>query len=98
VSAPTARTIPPNPFGAPAAAITFAALLCGGLFRRRSRSLGLLCAIVFLTGLGLSLSGCSSSATSSTSVPKGTYTIDISGSDTTSSNIVATTSINLTIN
>jgi subtilase family serine protease len=98
VSAPTARTTPPNPFGAPAAAITFAALMCGGLFRRRSRALGLFCAVVFLTGLGLSLSGCSSSSTSTTSVPKGTYTIYISGSDTNSSTIVATTSFTLTVN
>jgi hypothetical protein len=97
VSAPTVRNISPNPFGAPAAAITFAALLGGGLFRRRSRALRLLCAIVFLTGLGLSLSGCSSSTTSSSSVPKGTYTIYISGSDTNSSAIVATTSLKLTV-
>jgi hypothetical protein len=97
VSAPTARKIPPNPFGDPTAAITFAALLCGGLLRRRSRALRLLCAIVFLTGLGLSLSGCSSSTTSSSSVPKGTYTIYISGSDTNSSAIVATTSLTLTV-
>jgi hypothetical protein len=97
VSAPTARNISRNPFGAPAAAITFAALLCGGLLRRRSRALGLLCAIAFLTGLGFSLSGCSSSATSSSSIPKGTYTIYISGSDTNSSAIVATTSLTLTV-
>jgi hypothetical protein len=97
VSAPTARKIPPNPFGDPTTAITFAALLCGGFFRRRSRALRLLCAIVFLTGLGLSLSGCSSSTTSSSSIPKGTYTIDISGSDTNSSAIVATTSLTLTV-
>jgi Bacterial Ig-like domain (group 3) len=82
VSAPTARNMPPIPFRAPAA-ITFTALLCGGLFRRRSRALSLLCAIVCLTGLGLSLSGCGSTATSSTSVPQGTYTIYIAGSDTT---------------
>ncbi|MDT7815582.1 MAG: hypothetical protein QOJ42_5498, partial [Acidobacteriaceae bacterium] len=97
VSAPTARNMPPNPFGAPASAITFAALLCGGLFRRRSRVLRLLCAVVFLTGLGLSLSGCSSTATSSSSVPKGTYTISISGSDTNTSNIVETTSMTLAV-
>jgi Pro-kumamolisin, activation domain/Bacterial Ig-like domain (group 3) len=97
VGAPTARNMPPNPFGAPAAAITFAALLCGGLFRRRSRALRLLCAVAFLTGLGLTLSGCSS-ATSSSSVPKGTYTIYISGADTASSSIAATTSMTLTVN
>jgi subtilase family serine protease len=96
VSASSARKVAPNPFRAPAA-ITFAALLCGGLFRRRSRALRLLCAVIFLTGLGLSLSGCSSSTTSTSSVPKGTYTIDVSGSDTTSSNIVATTSLTLTV-
>jgi len=96
VSASSARNVAPNPFRAPAA-ITFAALLCGGLFRRRSRALRLLCAVIFLTGLGLSLSGCSSSTTSTSSVPKGTYTIDVSGSDTTSSNIVATTSLTLTV-
>jgi hypothetical protein len=88
--------MPPNPFGAPAA-ITITALLCGGLFGGRSRVLRLLCAVVCLTGLGLSLSGCSSSTTSSSSVPQGTYTIYISGSDTNSSNIVATTSFTLTV-
>jgi hypothetical protein len=98
VNAPITRTVPPNPFGAPAAAITFAALLCGGFFRRRSRALRLLCAVVFLTGLGLSLSGCSSSTTSTSSVPQGTYTIYISGSDTNSSTIGATTSFTLTVN
>jgi hypothetical protein len=96
VNAPTARNMPPNPFGAPAA-ITITALLCGGLFGGRSRVLRLLCAVVCLTGLGLSLSGCSSSTTSSSSVPQGTYTIYISGSDTNSSNIVATTSFTLTV-
>ncbi|MEA2260142.1 MAG: hypothetical protein QOJ51_2967, partial [Acidobacteriaceae bacterium] len=97
VSASSARNVAPNPFRVPAA-ITFASLLCGGLFRRRSRALRLFCAVVFLTGLGFSLSGCSSSTTLNSSVPKGTYTIDISGSDTTSSNIVATTSFTLTVN
>jgi hypothetical protein len=97
VSASTARNVAPNPFRVPGA-ITFAALLCGGLFRRRSRALRLFCAVVFLTGLGFSLSGCSSSTTLNSSVPKGTYTIDISGSDTTSTNIVATTSLTLTVN
>ena len=97
VSAPTAQNTPPSPFGAPAAAITFAALL-GGLLRRRSRALHLLCSIVFLTGFGLSLSGCGSSASSSTSVPQGTYTIYISGSDTNSSTIEAATSMTLTVN
>jgi subtilase family serine protease len=96
-SASTARNMPSNPFGAPAA-ITFAALLCGGLFRRRSGALSLFCAIVCLTGLGLSLSGCGSTATSSTSVPQGTYTIYISGSDTNSSTIEAATSMTLTVN
>jgi hypothetical protein len=95
VSAPNAR--PPNPFGAPAAAITFAALLCGGLFGRRSRVLRLLCALVFVTGLGLSLSRCGSTVTPTSSVPKGTYTIYISGSDTNASNVGATTSLTLTV-
>jgi uncharacterized protein YceK len=97
VSAPTARNMPPNPFGAPAAAITFAALLCGGLFGRRSPVLRLLCSLVFVTGLGLSLSGCGSTVTSTSSVPKGTYTIYVSGSDTNASNIGATTSMTLTV-
>jgi subtilase family serine protease len=97
VGAPVARNTPPNPFGAPATAITFAALLCGGLLGRRSRALRLLCALVFLTGLGFSSSGCGSS-TSTSSVPQGTYTIYISGSDTNSSNISATTSMTLTVN
>jgi subtilase family serine protease len=97
VSGPTARNMPPNPFSAPAAAITLAALLCSGLFGRRSRALRLLCAIVFLSGLGLSSSGCGSSTTTS-NVPQGTYTIYISGSDTNASNISATTSMTLTVN
>lgn len=99
VSAPTTtRNTPANPLSAPAAAITFAALLCGGFFGRRSRALRLLCALVFLSGLGLSLSGCGSSTTSTSSVPTGTYTIYISGTDTNTSSIAATTSMTLTVN
>jgi len=87
--------------------IAFAGLLVAGCFRRRSRilrgalALGLLALIAFS---GLGLTGCSSSAsgTSTTTItdnaPTGVYTFSLSGTDSVNSAIISNTTFTVTIN
>ena len=84
------------------AGLGFASLLFAGMFRRRSRSMlrGLMSLFV-LAIVGMALTACGSSNSSSTSVPnppKGTYTITFSGQDSTTSTITAQQSFTLVIN
>jgi hypothetical protein len=80
-------------------AIGFAGIFFAGLIGwrfRRSR----LAACVFVLGLlGFVLSGCGGgSSSNSNDTPKGTYTVTLTGQDTTSSTITATTNMTLTVN
>jgi subtilase family serine protease len=98
ISGPTARNSLPNPFGVPTT-IAFAALIFGGFLGRRVRILRVLCTLTFLAGIGVALTGCSTSSSTSTTanVAKGTYTLTINGTDTNTSSIAATTSMTLTV-
>jgi subtilase family serine protease len=85
-----------------AAGITIAAFFLVAFGRRRSRGLGLAGCAVLLLSAGLMTSGCSSAGSSSssslsTTAAKGTYTVMITGTDTVTSSITASTSVTLTI-
>jgi len=87
---PGTRTLP--------AGIAFAGLLLAGFLARGSRKLRGLACLIALGAVGLALTACGSSTPSTTSnPPKGTYTITITGTDSATSTITATTSFTLTI-
>jgi subtilase family serine protease len=76
-----------------------AGLLLAGFIGRRSAKLRVFAGIILLAAFGLAFTGCGSSSASTTSpnVPKGTYTITVTGVDSTSSSITNTTSFTLTV-
>jgi hypothetical protein len=81
-------------------AIAFAGLLLAGFMGRSSRKLRNLAAVIGLLAIGLGLSACGGSSSSSTTVsdpPKGTYTINVTGQDSTTATITATTTFTLVI-
>jgi hypothetical protein len=81
-------------------AIAFAGLLLAGFMGRSSRKLRNLAAVIGLLAIGLGLSACGGSSSVSTTVsdpPKGTYTITITGQDSTTTSIQATTTFTLVI-
>lgn len=80
--------------------LTAGCLLLAGLFGRRSRKLRPLLAIGLLAVLGAALSGCSDSSSAPASesyTPKGTYSITLTGSDSTTPNLASTTVFTLTV-
>ncbi len=91
-----------NPSSPAPLAITLAGLFLAGCIGRSSRKLRGLAAIVGLLALGLGLSACggggSSSSSSLSNPPKGTYTITINGTDSTTTSITAQSSFTLVIN
>jgi hypothetical protein len=79
-------------------AIAFAGLLLAGFLGRSARKLRGLAAIIGLLALGLGLSACGSSSTVTVSnPPKGTYTITVTGADSTTPSISAQTTFTFTI-
>lgn len=80
------------------AGIAFAGLVLAGFLGRASRKLRSLACVVALAAVGAALTACGSSSTGSVSnPPKGTYTITVSGQDSTTSSITATTTFAFTI-
>jgi len=82
------------------AGMAFAGLLVAGFLGRSSRKLRQLACVIALASLGLVLTACGSSSTSSNAPsdpPKGSYTITISGTDSTTSSITAQSQFSLVI-
>ena len=88
------------------AGIAIAGLLFVGFFGHRSRGLSALAATWALAAIGFALSGCASASSSSSPPPstpssptaaKGTYTVNIIGTDSTSTPITASTILMLTV-
>jgi disulfide bond formation protein DsbB len=73
-------------------------LLLAGFLGRSSRKLRGLAAIVGLLALGLGLSACGgSSSVTVSNPPKGTYTITVTGQDSTAATITAQNTFTLVI-
>jgi subtilase family serine protease len=81
------------------ATAALAGLLLAGLLGRSSRKLRGLAGLIALAAVGLGLSACSGfSGSSISNPPKGTYTITVSGQDSSSATVpTATTTFNFTI-
>ncbi len=74
------------------------ALLLGGIFRRYGRKFRAAAWVLILAAAGLALTACGSSVSSSLTDPsKGTYTINMTGTDSTTSTITGKTTFTLTI-
>jgi len=80
--------------------VAFAGLLLIGFLGRRSRKLRGLVAVLLLATAGLAISACGSSTVSTTVTdpPKGTYTGTITGNDSVTTSIKATTTFTFVIN
>ena len=91
---------------APLAAMgTLALLLLAGLIGRSSSklrgSLRILASLILIAAAGVAFTGCGNSSTGSTSTgsaPEGTYTLTVTGTDSKTSSITASTTFTLTIN
>jgi subtilase family serine protease len=81
------------------AAMAFAGLLLAGFLGRSSRRLRGLACLIVLAAIGMAVTACGgSSSTTVSDPPKGTYTVSLSGSDTSSTSVpTATTSFTFTI-
>lgn len=79
--------------------LAFAGLLLAGVIGRRSRKLRGVSALAALLALGFGLSACSSGSSTSVSNPsKGTYTVTLTGQDSATTTINATTTFTFVIN
>ena len=82
-------------------AVAFAGLLLAGFMGRSSRKLRNLAAVIGLLAIGLGLSACggggSSVSTTVSDPPKGTYTITVTGQDSTTATIKEITTFTLVI-
>jgi subtilase family serine protease len=92
------NSVPSSPNPAPAA-VAFAGLLLAGFMGRYSRKLRNLAGVIALLAVGLAISACGSSSSSTTvsNPPKGTYTITVTGQDSATSSITATTTFTFVI-
>lgn len=77
--------------------LAFAGLLFAGFLARKSRKLRSLACMIALAAVGLGLSACGSGSTGVSNPPAGTYTVTVSGTDSSDSAITATTTFTLTI-
>jgi hypothetical protein len=83
------------------AGLAFAGLLLAGFLGRHSRKLRGVACIIALAAIGFGLSACGSSnggGGSSNDPPKGTYTGTLTGTDSATSTITASTNFTFTIN
>jgi hypothetical protein len=97
----TAKNTGGNPTRNPAPlTLAFAGLLFAGFLGRRSRKLRGLAALIVLAAMGLALSACGNNNANLTisDPPKGTYTITVTGQDSATSTIEATSSFSFVIN
>jgi subtilase family serine protease len=75
-----------------------AGLLMAGLLGRYSRRLRMLAGVILLATIGMAFTGCGGGSSNSVSnAPKGSYTITVSGQDSSTATITATTTFTLTI-
>jgi subtilase family serine protease len=80
-------------------AVAFAGLLLAGFLGRHSRKFRSLAGLIALLAVGLGLSACSGiNGNSLTNPPQGTYTITVTGQDSATATITATTSFTFVIN
>jgi subtilase family serine protease len=80
------------------AAAIFAGLLFAGFLGRYSRKLRMLAGVILLVSIGFAFTGCGGSDNSSISNPsKGTYSLSLTGQDSTTSTITASTTVTLVI-
>ena len=87
-----------NPNPAPLA-VAFAGLLLAGFMGRSSRKLRSVASVIGLLAIGLALSACGGGVSNTVAnPPKGTYTITVTGQDSTTATITAQTTFTLTIN
>jgi subtilase family serine protease len=81
--------------------VAFAGLIFGGFVSRRKNKIGILSISMLSAGLFVSAMGCGGSKSSPTSsnsdVPKGTYSLVITGTDSKVTSITASTSMTLTV-
>jgi subtilase family serine protease len=96
--AATQRASLPTSRSTAEAAFSLAGLLLAGLAGWRWRQLRLLCCLVVLGLAGFALSACGGSSSSSSNyTAKGTYSITLTGADSSSSSISNTTTFTLTV-
>ena len=82
------------------ATIAFAGLLLAGFMGRYSRKFRSMAGVIALVAVGLAVSACGGNSNGSTTIPNpppGTYTIDLTATDSVTSTITATTSFTFTI-
>lgn len=101
---PTARKAATGSFGGPVAAVlALLSLAMLGLAGRKSARLRSLAMLVILAAGGVALTGCGGGGSSSSgggtvaNPPKGTYQVTITGTDSVTSSITASTTFNLVI-
>ena len=76
-----------------------AGLLMAGLIGRYSRKLRVLAGVILLATIGMAFTGCGGGNSNTVSnAPKGTYTLTLTGNDSNSPTIQASTTFTLTIN
>lgn len=82
-----------------AAGMAFAGLLLAGFLGRSSRKLRGLACLLVLTAIGLAVTACGGSSSNTVSnPPKGTYTVTLTGADTSSTSVPqASTTFTFTI-
>jgi subtilase family serine protease len=94
------KTSKNNPINPAPAAIAFAGLLLAGFLGRSSRKFRNLAGLIALLAVGFAVSACGgggSGTTAPTNPPKGTYTITLTGQDSNTATITASTTFTLTI-
>ena len=96
-----AKNSPPSGPNPAPLGVAFAGLLLAGFLGRSSRKFRTTAGLIALLAVGFAVSACGGGGSSGTSAPsnpaKGTYTITVTGQDSTSATNTATTSFTLTI-
>jgi len=97
----TAQNTPPrNGGGSPLPlTVAFAGLLLVGCMGRASRKLRGLAGLIVLATVGLAVSACGGSVSTTVSdPPKGTYSLTVTGTDSVTSTITSSTTFSFVIN
>ncbi|MGB6191089.1 MAG: Ig-like domain repeat protein, partial [Terracidiphilus sp.] len=79
-------------------AIGLAGLFFAGLIGWRFRRSRIVACMLALGFLGLALSGCGGGSSNSNDTPKGSYTVTLTGQDSATASITASTNLTLTVN